>query len=814
MPDSQPPPEPEMQSPDTGTAQYAGAFFPHSERLLISGGVFTSNIINITQGTPPLPLDFRMIPMGDIYLRHRVGIVTRWTGRNCARRLYSARIEGKQTDMTVAMYQGDNAEQEWREDISRYLSLRHPNFLQLYGVASSAGIHAIILHDELIPAEDFKRLYEHLHSLMVHVIARSIVELTVRMINLLISQSLTPSQEAKDYFDSVFHKDLYHQHPHQWIDRSNGRLCIDVMSDRLLDDNSPSSQYPRSMAPGIDSAMLLNEYHRLFPPLTPEQYHWISHDIANTSSPYVDGPVPPIHLASILWSSEGLKAIRVGDATSPVIIPTNPVINYERWGIESWGIESSLMKSMANGWERQVVMTDTTASTDPCFMSISLKVKFERPESWLSQANRIFERLNVTCNKGNYALVDALEFTVIVEGRARGDVRGYLFVCLPEDFRLPGTSSFRWHDCPAYWSFDPTGAERLSTEAAIHLGFPPIQFRTRVKLKSWDDTVYGRTERIPQKSGIQPRQPGYVSDGEYSTADDEDLGDSLIQALHENTFQGLPSSKLRLFSSLPYPTCTTEYEFSLIKDEDSRENIPQGSVRGDFRAKYVDFKPAGWSESCGRISTPQSEILPTPAELVERMVTRYAAHGEIRYNILDSVTDAPSELRQSYLQLGAGRGKGRRGGGCGERVASPVASLELASTADRQAADVEPRCIRMLTQARHGMRDETWDKGGDQEGEGQHTAPMPPNAARVRFGSEPKMSLNEYSKVLLIKEREGKRRRRERCGLKEEKKRISSAEGGVRRLARSRSGTHVSRHPAHPLVLGCEKMGGCNIARR
>ncbi|KAJ7449390.1 hypothetical protein B0H11DRAFT_334831 [Mycena galericulata] len=363
---------------------------------------------------------------------------------------------------------------------------------------------------------------------MVHVIARSIVELT----------------EAKDYFDSVFHKDLYHQHPHQWIDRSNGRLCIDVMSDRLLDDNSPSSQYPRSMAPGIDSAMLLNEYHRLFPPLTPEQYHWISHDIANTSSPYVDGPVPPIHLASILWSSEGLKAVRVGDATSPVIIPTNPVINYERWGIESWGIESSLMKSMANGWERY-------KSNASGFMSISLKVKFERPESWLSQANRIFERLNVTCNKGNY---DALEFTVIVEGRARGDVRGYLFVCLPEDFRLPGTSSFRWHDCPAYWSFDPTGAERLSTEAAIHLGFPPIQFRTRVKLKSWDDTVYAGLSEFHKSRGFSPdsqdmlRNLSYliykVSDGEYSTADDEDLGDSLIQALHENTFQGLPSVHL------------------------------------------------------------------------------------------------------------------------------------------------------------------------------------------------------------------------------------------------------------------------------
>ncbi|KAJ7469396.1 hypothetical protein B0H11DRAFT_2044142, partial [Mycena galericulata] len=376
MPNSQPPPESEMYSLDTGTAQYAGAFFPCSERLLISGGVFTSNITNITQGTPPLPPDFRMIPMGDIYLRRGVVLT-----RNCARRLYSARIEGKQTDMTVAMYQGDNAEKKWHDDLSKYLWLRHPNFLQVYGAAISAGIHVIILHDELMLWDDFECLYRHSHSMMVHIYAQWIAEF----------------KGAVDYFESVFHRNLEDLDPIGWIDLSNGRLCADIVSNHSPDDNPPSSQEICPMAPLIDNVILLNEYHRLFPPLTLEQYHSITYEhFDNAASDDLEGSVPPIHLASILCSSEGLKAIRVEGATNPVIIATNPAIIYERRGTE-------FRKVMANDWERY-------ESNDFAHNSIYLEVKFERPESWLSQATRIFDPLDVTSKTENYALVSAVEF--------------------------------------------------------------------------------------------------------------------------------------------------------------------------------------------------------------------------------------------------------------------------------------------------------------------------------------------------------------------------------------------------------------------
>ncbi|KAJ7475463.1 hypothetical protein B0H11DRAFT_2281753 [Mycena galericulata] len=179
-------------------------------------------------------------------------------------------------------------------------------------------------------------------------------------------------------------------------------------------------------------------------------------------------------------------------------------------------------------------------------MSISLKVKFERPESWLSQANYVFALLNVRCNKENYALIKTATFTLAV-GTVVGPFysvpHGYLFV--------------------SYWSFDPTGAERLSTEAARHHGFPALRFCTRVKLYSWDDSDYAGLREFHDSRGFDPdsqdmlRDLGYIiyklPHGESSTAGDEDSCDSPILALRtlfadtplrENTVENFPSVHL------------------------------------------------------------------------------------------------------------------------------------------------------------------------------------------------------------------------------------------------------------------------------
>ncbi|KAJ7928201.1 hypothetical protein B0H13DRAFT_2311740 [Mycena leptocephala] len=91
-------------------------------------------LVNITNNPPDdptaVPYDFRMIPLGDIDLQYEIrvnndtGVVDRLPERQGVRRIYSARIYGRKSRVTVAMYQGESAKEEWQRDIVQYMSVR------------------------------------------------------------------------------------------------------------------------------------------------------------------------------------------------------------------------------------------------------------------------------------------------------------------------------------------------------------------------------------------------------------------------------------------------------------------------------------------------------------------------------------------------------------------------------------------------------------------------------------------------------------------------------------------------------------------
>ncbi|KAJ6566338.1 hypothetical protein B0H19DRAFT_1137481, partial [Mycena capillaripes] len=91
-----------------------------------------------------------MVSLWDIDLQHEIhldsstGVVNRHSTQTSVRRIYSAKIRGQST--TVAMYQGYDAE-EWRQDLAKYRSIRHPNIIQIRGAAISGSIRATLFHD-------------------------------------------------------------------------------------------------------------------------------------------------------------------------------------------------------------------------------------------------------------------------------------------------------------------------------------------------------------------------------------------------------------------------------------------------------------------------------------------------------------------------------------------------------------------------------------------------------------------------------------------------------------------------------------------
>ncbi|KAJ6485666.1 hypothetical protein C8R45DRAFT_278815 [Mycena sanguinolenta] len=96
---------------ESESATYTGAFFPNSRHLVVKGGTFTNNTIS----SPPA--DYLRISLGSIDLRNKIrldepaGVASRNHGRGVVRRLYSAWVGCHNKPMTVALYQGDHAEE-------------------------------------------------------------------------------------------------------------------------------------------------------------------------------------------------------------------------------------------------------------------------------------------------------------------------------------------------------------------------------------------------------------------------------------------------------------------------------------------------------------------------------------------------------------------------------------------------------------------------------------------------------------------------------------------------------------------------------
>ncbi|KAJ7801802.1 hypothetical protein B0H14DRAFT_2614991 [Mycena olivaceomarginata] len=74
--------------------------------------------------------DFRMIPPGDLDVRNEICLernsdtMQLRSGRTAMRKVYKCRVVGVNSKMTVAVYHGENTEEEWRQHISKHSWLR------------------------------------------------------------------------------------------------------------------------------------------------------------------------------------------------------------------------------------------------------------------------------------------------------------------------------------------------------------------------------------------------------------------------------------------------------------------------------------------------------------------------------------------------------------------------------------------------------------------------------------------------------------------------------------------------------------------
>ncbi|KAJ7168980.1 hypothetical protein C8R46DRAFT_243344 [Mycena filopes] len=156
-------------------------------------------------------------------------------------------------------------------------------------------------------------------------------------------------------------------------------------------------------------------------------------------------------------------------------------------------------KVLEDGWTRY--QADNVFNTELSRYLTYLECSEAR--AWLSQAHHIFSCCQITSHLKDYALVDAVYFTLSISSPNTTPPPGYLFLCPLEAFET-GPVTLKWPDCPAYWSLDPLGVEHLSTEEATRLGFPSMELQTQVFGESWDASVYAGLRQFHEAKGFDP----------------------------------------------------------------------------------------------------------------------------------------------------------------------------------------------------------------------------------------------------------------------------------------------------------------------
>ncbi|KAJ6462965.1 hypothetical protein C8R45DRAFT_911869 [Mycena sanguinolenta] len=363
--------------------------------------------------------------------------------------------------------------QEWQRDIAKYKAVRHPNIVQLYGVVRCGNVHAAVFHDDLIPLEYFENLYRHSHFATVYIQAYIRIEF----------------EQVRDYFQTVF---LHHLSEYECtflIRRSTSRLCLDIVPSRRLFpgdfiQSSMPTQHGLEPLAGEDSEAVVIDS------LTLELYHTMSYRQLSVFRYRSLSPTVTVTLGGVYnWPSD----TAFDDVVEIAELPNAKLSSCSRWYVS--GNESSFGELTAGGWTR--VKSDDIEGRTTAVLFTTWDDKF-----WFSQANRIFTTLQILSDFQHYVILNHVGFGLTIS-TSEADAKGFLFLCPWEDFQT-GPSSFKWPDCPAYWSLNPSGVEWLGLEDAISLGFPSFSLSTKVFGWSWDASMYVRLRQFHQAKGFDP----------------------------------------------------------------------------------------------------------------------------------------------------------------------------------------------------------------------------------------------------------------------------------------------------------------------
>ncbi|KAJ7651325.1 hypothetical protein FB45DRAFT_34692 [Roridomyces roridus] len=472
---------------ETEPPQYPGAFFPASQHLTVHGGTFASNVYIHEAPMNSTIDDYRRLTRSDIDLRREILLddqcahFHRPDCKNALRRMYSAKIHGVESERAVSVYHGANSEAEWREYVARHSRIWHPTVLQIFGLASFSGVHAVVAHDDMLLIDDFIDLHHLSHSMTVYM--------------------HVCWTDYDDYLQYRQEMGLgFRREETSWVRLSTGRLCVELASSncKMFQHDlwywGPTS--PQKFAEWKSPSTLndANAENGAMQTLPVVLYHDASFWIHGRLSHLDDREISEVPLGAVITSQSNLQTNAIFETVACVSSEPCDVSGYHWLYCSCEPIDTMLGERASTGWTRF-----NAAAIYNSLISVGLHAD----DFWLPQANHVFHRLNITSGQEDYAFVVEATFTLYIPAPTSPCPSGYLFVCPLEHLRT-GRALFAWPQCPWFWSLDPSGISRLTPETARSLGFPRVEQKTRLWSRRWDTSVYEGLRKFHAAKGFDP----------------------------------------------------------------------------------------------------------------------------------------------------------------------------------------------------------------------------------------------------------------------------------------------------------------------
>ncbi|KAJ7252279.1 hypothetical protein C8J57DRAFT_1665162 [Mycena rebaudengoi] len=435
--------ETNLDGPDRTTDQYIGAFFTGAKHFVIAGGKFKS-VTHIHHTTSSDPPDIRMIPIGDLDLLHKIG-------------------HPRESGLTPSQ-SSKSFSNLWDSEHGTPTRCRVPRWL-LFSSAKSKDSNGSDAWLDLIIWMELQEKYRNSHFSTVFFWACMVKQF----------------RDIDQYILSVSGRQLHRSEYMVWIRSSTGHLCIELTPPESVAASlirvgghfrpSGTSLLDPPEASETINAMSLQHYHSILNLGTIRHFSGLDYE----------------------------NSIEIAFATDCGVydagwLTRDPSIE-DFWNPMDYSEEGTSI--LRNGWIRVNSANVEDEYQRQIFSDNS------RSWSWLAQANHIFNSLDIKSNFEDYVFVERIRYSLKFFG-ANFLPPGYLFLCplVELETEVPGCLGIP--DCPAYWSLDPSGAERLSPEKASNVGFPEIGLCTQVYGRSWDSSVHAGIRQFHEAKCFDP----------------------------------------------------------------------------------------------------------------------------------------------------------------------------------------------------------------------------------------------------------------------------------------------------------------------